>query len=550
MDSVHASLKRRQTDYIDQIEPTIAFLQGTNPDFAEQINSLCVLPMGHRFKSFDPEDWSFQQLNLEDRAKHLSTLFLEDLGDFIQEYIDPHFGFSRYAERLGRSANTFDELQWALGQEPSLIQKMALEILTQRIELIQPKLVCFSVPFPGNLFSSLLCGKHIKENFQEVKVAFGGGFVNTELRDLKATEVFQSTDFISLDDGERPLQLIWEHLAHGKLYFKRTFILKDAEVKYFNNALEADYAFDQVGTPDFSDLKLDRYISVLEIANPMHRLWSDGVWNKLTMAHGCYWGKCTFCDISLDYIARYEPLQAGLIVDRMEELSKQTGIKGFHFVDEAAPPKLMRQVAQELIRRKLQFEWWTNVRFEKTFDDELCQTLAQSGCIAVSGGLEVASDRLLKLIDKGVSVAQVARVCQSFTNAGILVHAYLMYGYPTQTLQETIDSLEYVRQLFESGIVQSGYWHQFALTAHSPIVKDPIRYQIEIQPKTITFANNDVSYRDLSGIDHTQFTAGLQKAMYNFLHDYGYDFPLQDWFDFPIPATTVAPDAIESYLKA
>lgn len=54
-----------------------------------------------------------------------------------------------------------------------------------------------------------------------------------------------------------------------------------------------------------------------------------------------------------------------------------------------------------------------------------------------------------------------------------MVHAYLMYGFPTQTAQETIDSLEMVRQMFEQGIIQSGFWHQFAMTAHSPVGLDP-----------------------------------------------------------------------------
>ena len=539
---------RKKADYLDQIDPVITFLQGKNPAFATQILTLCHLPMGDRFKGFDPEDWSYQQLDPADQAKYLATLFLEDIGDFIQQEIDPHFGFSRYAERLGRSANSFKEIDKELAKPTTLIQNWANEILREKMEQLQPELICFSIPFPGNLFSSLSCGKFIKTQFPSVKVALGGGFVNTELRDLTTTKVFQCCDFITLDDGERPLELILNHLKHKKHYFKRTFILNDHQVQYINNALEADLPFEQTGSPDYSDLKLDQYISVLEVANPMHRLWSDRVWNKLTMAHGCYWGKCTFCDISLDYIARYEPLKAEMIVNRMEIIAKQTGITGFHFVDEAAPPKLMRQVAEELIQRGLKLEWWTNVRFEKSFDLALCEILAKGGCIAVSGGLEVASDRLLQLIDKGVSVKQVAKVGQAFTDSGIMVHAYLMYGYPTQTVQETIDSLEYVRQLFEVGIIQSGYWHQFALTVHSPIFKDPEGYQIKILPSKIDFANNDVAYQDLSGIDHGQFSAGLKKAMYNFLHDYGYDLPLQDWFDFEVPATTLPPDLIESYL--
>jgi hypothetical protein len=305
-----------------------------------------------------------------------------------------------------------------------------------------------------------------------------------------------------------------------------------------------------VGTPDYSDLLLDKYISVIEIVNPMHRMWSDGRWNKLTMAHGCYWGKCTFCDISLDYIKIYEPVAANLLCDRMEEMIAQTGENGFHFVDEAAPPALMRALALEILRRKLAVTWWTNIRFEKSFTKDLCLLLKASGCIAVSGGLEVASDRLLKLIDKGVTVEQVAKVTRNFTEAGVMVHAYLMYGYPTQTIQETVDSLEMVRQLFEVGVLQSGFWHQFAMTAHSPVGLYPEKFGVIKETEVIgTFANNDINYTDSTGIDHDKFSFGLKKSLFNFMHGICFDYELQDWFEFKIPKTKISPDFIFDALQ-
>ncbi len=279
-------------------------------------------------------------------------------------------------------------------------------------------------------------------------------------------------------------------------------------------------------------------------------MWSDGRWNELTMAHGCYWGKCTFCDISLDYIKVYEPVDAKLIVDRMEELILKTRQNGFHFVDEAAPPALMREVALEVLRRQISVSWWTNIRFEKSFTGDLCILLKASGCIAVSGGLEVAFDRLLKLIDKGVSAEQVAHVTRNFTEAGILVHAYLMYGYPTQTVQETVDSLEMVRQLFEAGVLQSGFWHQFAMTAHSPVGIYPEKFGVVKEAEAIgTFANNDINYIDKTGIDHDKFSFVLKKSLYNFMHGICFEYKLQDWFDFKIPKVTVPSDYIEKALR-
>ncbi|WP_313214972.1 B12-binding domain-containing radical SAM protein [Soonwooa sp.] len=539
-------------DYISSIDAVIRFLQGKNSTFADSIVQDAYLPEASRFSQLDDLEWAFGTMSFQDKAKHLATLYLEDLSDLIIEAVDENFGFSRYAERLGRSANSFDELYSELQKEPTYIDQITLSELEDLIQKTNPKMVGFSVPFPGNLYSAFRCAQYIKQNYSNIKISMGGGFPNTELRSLNDVRVFEFFDFILLDDGEAPIEQVLKYINNEVeiSYLKRTFVLQNNEVVYINNPQIRDYKFSEVGTPDYSDLKLNQYISVIEVVNPMHRLWSDGRWNKLTMAHGCYWGKCTFCDISLDYIKVYEPIAAKQIVDRMEELIETTQNTGFHFVDEAAPPALMREVALEILKRKLSVTWWTNIRFEKSFTYDLCRLLKASGCIAVSGGLEVASDRLLKLIDKGVTVDQVAIVNRNFTEAGIMIHAYLMYGFPTQTTQETIDSLEMVRQLFEIGILQSGFWHQFAMTAHSPVGLNPEKYNVINHSLEVgAFANNDMIHEEKSGLDHQQFSYGLKKSLFNYMHGVGFDLSLQDWFDFKVPRTSVPKFYIEDVLN-
>jgi hypothetical protein len=542
---------RLKQSYIRTIDPVISFLHDKNPTLAHVIGEQNYLPEASRFQQVTDLEWAFGSMGVRDKARHLATLYLEDISDLIINEVDPHFGFSRYAERLGRSASTFHELHDALNAPLTYIDDLLVAILAEKIQAEQPDLVAITAPFPGNLYSALRCGQWIKKHHPQIKVAFGGGYANTELRSLQEPRVFEFVDFITLDDGETPLMNLLEHLKGGRELkdLKRTFCCIDGKVTYLNGSKDSDVKQKDVGIPDYSDLKLNQYLSVIEIANPMHRLWSDGRWNKLTLAHGCYWGKCTFCDISLSYIKDYEFTTAPLLVDRMEAMIKQTGNNGFHFVDEAAPPALMRDVAIEIIRRGLTVVWWTNIRFEKSFTKDLCQLLVRSGCIAVSGGLEVASDRLLELIDKGVTVSQVAQVADHFTQAGILVHAYLMYGFPTQTAQETVDSLEVVRQLVENGVVHSGFWHQFALTAHSPVGLNPDAYKIEIlNPTPGSFANNDLEHADPTGADHALFSEGLKKSLFNYMHGIGLDMPLQDWFDFKIPRTQIPKNYIARIL--
>ena len=529
--------------YQDTIEPVIAFLQGRDSTLSHRINTRDFLPEGPRFFSLDAYDdedsadplaWAFGALGSHDRARHLATLYLNDLSDVLRDAADDRFEFVRYAESLASSQPTFNPLAEALAAHPTLMDLRLQKLTMQAVEKHQPSLVILSVPFPGAMYAALRIAQTIKAKYPKIKIALGGGYVNTELRELTEPRLFDYVDFISLDSGERPLLNILEHLD-GKRSVERlvrTFVRNAAGQVQYMNWQEPDIPFEDVGVATWDGLPLNSYLSLLDMLNPMHRLWSDGRWNKLTVAHGCYWKKCSFCDVSLDYISRYETASASLLVDRIEQIVAETGQTGFHFVDEAAPPKALKALAEELLRRKVMISWWGNIRFEKTFTPDLAELLAKSGCIAMSGGLEVASDRLLNLMKKGVTVEQVARVTKGFSDAGILVHAYLMYGFPTQTVQETVDALEYVRQLFENGCIQSGFFHRFTCTVHSPVGKNPEEYGITLIPlPPVSFAKNDIAFNDPSGIDHDALGLGLKKAIYNFMHGVGLEQEVHTWFD-------------------
>jgi radical SAM superfamily enzyme YgiQ (UPF0313 family) len=482
----------------------------------------------------------------------MSTLYLEDISDLITETVDPYFGFSRYAESLANALSDFTEMEKRVEETNYLTTQVLEKILREKLREVKPELVAITIPFPGNLFAALKCGKIIKKINPKIKIAIGGGYCNTELRKLTDDRIFKYVDFITLDDGEAPIKCLLEYLDGFcvRQDLKRTFLFNNGVTQFIDGAVEKDVPQREVGTPDYRDLLLDKYLSILEVANPMHRLWSDGRWNKLTMAHGCYWGKCTFCDINLDYIGRYEPVSASILCDRIELMIEQTGERGFHFVDEAAPPALMRDLAIELLRRKIQITWWANIRFEKAFTPDLCRLLAEAGCVAISGGLEVASDRLLGLIQKGVTVEQVTRVAHAFTQAGVMVHAYLMYGFPTQTNQETIDSLEIVRQLFLHDIIKSGFWHRFTMTAHSPVGRDPGLFQVEnVGPTFMGFAENDLWHSDPFGADHEKYSEGLRLSLYNYMNGLGLNKKLAIWFSFPIVKTTIPPRYIQKVLN-
>jgi len=551
--------------YLATITPAVAFLQGRDPSIGHRIAGRNFLPEGPRFASLDayisdPNDdeggdplaWAFGVLGVQDRARHFATLYLNDVADVLREAVDPRFEFVRYAESIAQSQPTFEPLAQALAAPFNLVDSTLRDLTLEAVARHMPNLVLVSAPFPGNVYAAFRIAQAIKARHPEIVTALGGGFVNTELRELSEPRVFDYFDYVTLDDGERPLLALLEHLRgeRGQARLVRTFV--GSPVRYID-AGEPDIPYAEVGTPTWDGLPLDRYLSILDMLNPMHRLWSDGRWNKLTVAHGCYWKKCTFCDVSLDYISRYDGIAAATLVDRIETIIEETGQSGFHFVDEAAPPKALKALAEELHKRNRAISWWGNIRFEKSFTPELCRQLADSGCIAVSGGLEVASDRLLKLMQKGVSVDQVARVTRAFTDAGILVHAYLMYGFPTQTVQDTVDALEYVRQLFAAGCIQSGFFHRFACTVHSPVGLHPEQFGIQLQTRlqplpAVTFAKNDVAFIDPTGVDHDALGIALNKALYNYMHGIGLDEDVRNWFSMRVPRTRVPRHFIERAL--
>src|SRR5581483_10275299 len=333
--------------YHATIAPAIAFLQNRDPTIGHRIATRQFLPEGSRFASLDvyvsedggdPLAWAFGALGVQDRARHLATLYLNDIADVLRDAIDPRFEFVRYAESLAQSQPTFDPLAEALAAPMNLIDETLRALTLEAIGRHHPDVVLLSVPFPGSVYAAFRIAQAVKAHDARIVTVLGGGYVNTELRELAEPRVFDFFDYVTLDAGEKPLLALVEHLRGERPREKlvRTFVGRPSGRRFeYINTPEPDIAFDDAGTPTWDGLPLHDYLSLLDMLNPMHRLWSDGRWNKLTVAYGCYWKKCSFCDVTLDYISRYDVASASTLCDRIETIVAETGQTGFHFVDEA-----------------------------------------------------------------------------------------------------------------------------------------------------------------------------------------------------------------------
>jgi hypothetical protein len=514
--------------HLAAIDPVVRFLQGRDRTLAPRILDTPFLPRGPRLAAADLS--AFGPLAVDDAARHLATLYLADLADLVTSCIDDGFSLIRYQHHLAVGPASFDPIAERLARTTLL--DTWLDALADTIDA---DVVGLTVPFPGNLYGALRIARRVKA--RGAYVVLGGGYVNTELRDVAEPRLWDHVDALTYDDGEGPLLALLDWREGGGDRRHRT---RTREGLHTNPAPDVPAA---VGAW-YGDLRLDRYLQLVDSLNPAHRLWSDGRWNKITLAHGCYWRKCSFCDIQLDYIARFAPARTTQLVDVMEEVVAETGQSGFHFVDEAAPPRGMRDLALELLARRLPVTWWGNIRFEATFTPDLCRLLSAAGLVAVTGGLEVASDRLLAAMEKGVTIEQVARASAAFRKAGVLVHAYLMYGFPTQTEEETVDALEIVRQLFAAGVLSSAFWHRFVLTRHSGMARDPGRYGAVVPPLPPSFAANDLPHFDPTGADHDRFDDVLPQALAAWKLGQQLDRPAHTWFDGITEPTREPPDRI------
>jgi hypothetical protein len=116
-------------------------------------------------------------------------------------------------------------------------------------------------------------------------------------------------------------------------------------------------------------------------------------------------------------------------------------------------------------------------------------------------------------------------------------------------VHDTVDALELVRQLFAAGCIQSGFFHRFVCTVHSPVGRDPAAYGVTLQPlPALGFARNDVAFVDPTGTDHDALGVGLKKALYNYMHGIGLDEDVRSWFAAKVPRTRIARHRIERAL--
>jgi len=583
--------------WLASIDRIIAFLQGRDHERGHLLAlANGCFPGGPRVDAFLAERGGDLRT---DEAGLFASKLLADLADFINCSLDRGFSLVRYTPKMEGSLKTglgdFSEVQ--KGLDGFIMKNFYLPMLDEEWEILEKSreiikrsgntggrfLLGLTIPFPGCLSGALVCADSAKKRFgSAVITAAGGGYVNTELRFLDCPDFFEYFDYLTFDRGYGALLSILEHYSAGE----KSALPPEAGGRFYktmyrcqgmviapdgtgSSAAAQKMAFledEAVRTnfPDYSAVDFSRYLYPVDDANPMHRLWSDGHWLKAFLAHGCYWHSCAFCDITLDYIKNFVLVDTGAFFNHLREQAEQTGVYGIHLCDEAAPVSSLLEFA--LLNREAghPLNYWGNIRFEKNFCPDTAAVLAAGGLIGVSGGLEVITESGLKRLGKGIDLESAVKACASFKEAGVLTHAYLIYGYWDEDEQEIMDSAETLRQLFSHGLLDSAFWHKFILTRHSRIYAEKARgLHLDLTIKNVpflmhkggdepglrnsgvVFSLNDLSFEGEEKYD--KYSEGLDLLLGIWMAGET-EFPVKDAFPFRVKPPSVAPDLVSVFL--
>ena len=531
--------KNAWINWIDKIMALLVENKSGRETLHEFVRSAHV-PRGSRMETY------LAGLNREvsvDDGYMLSSLALADLADYITAVYDNNFALIRYAESICASDSSLEEILKTT--ESPVLKDFLSPIIDSLFKTSSEKtLFCVSIPFPGTFSAGLFICKQLKSLYGDnAIISIGGGYVNTALRSLDKSSLSEYVDFISYDKG---YGFYTEFLNSDLSTFDTNQNFTNEDFKKSIQEIEA-YMTKNVA-PDYTGIDFTKYPRLADDVNPMHRIWSDGAWLKAYLAHGCYWHRCLFCDTKLDYVNCYKPVNVENLYSSLLQQAKQTGVQGVHFVDEASPPVLLEKFA--FLNKDSALTFWGNIRYEKAFSRDLADILAKGGLIGVSGGIEMASGEGLSNINKGIDIETLVGSLASFKEAGILTHAYMIYGYYNETPQMLIDSVETLRQLFKVGLLDSSFFHKFTLTKHSTLFaeweqgKHPDLHPIF--PKN-SFTDYELHFKGEEKSE--KYGAPLSQAVNAWMHKKGLDKPVEKWFNFPMPKPTIKKDFIEKALE-
>ena len=357
----------------------------------------------------------------------------QGLRIFSEEYAPTRLSAHGFVmrHRIERSAEIVEALS---DERENPFLEYFREVTLPAVQALDPDLIGVSLTFPSQAIPALTLAKLVKAWKPGVHITVGGGlmaYVADKLSNQPA--VWDLIDSMVLLEGERPLLQLCEHVEGKRDLASVTNVIYRGDDGAPVKTPQLDpLDIKELPTPDFDGLPLDKYLTP-ELVMP------------LAATRGCYWGKCVFCTLYTVIGPGYRGRTIEQTVDDMRHLNERYGVRSFYLAIEDLPPNMAKRFPEAILEAGLDVSWWADARLEhEVFDEETCRLLAKSGCKRLAFGYESASDRVLEKMCKGIDPSESLKMIRRVHDAGISVTLYAMVGFPTETEEEALSTLDVI----------------------------------------------------------------------------------------------------------
>lgn len=422
------------------------------------------------------KEFKNKDLNIDSRIPH-------QMMDVLKVAFAPYSEYTPWKSFL-HSYNYQSIKDFACSKENNIFYNFLLKY-GKRYNFKKYDFVGISLPLENSLYYAFTLGKYIKENAPNTKVVFGGAII-TRLWDdfLKYPEIFDTyCDNLLVGDGDNSL------IQYANYIKKKISPEKVAGLVYRND--NSQLIFNETENVDINEIVLPSYKRLDMSKYPKQILLN------IQFSRGCPWGQCAFCTFSYPYRKKYSILSPEKAVDMVEELVKKYNVRNFYVVDETLQFKFFIGFAEELVKRNIKISYDCRLRFSESYTLETFKLLAKSGLRSIFWGYEAESERVLKLMNKGLNPEIRYSILKNAKDAGIINKLGFIFGFPSETEDEIMQTISFIKNNYKKIFDMFGI-SIFSLEKNSHIIKSPEN-----------FAISQIKRKSDLGISHSYYDATI-----------------------------------------
>lgn len=329
----------------------------------------------------------------------------------------------------------------------------------------EPSLVGISVTATSQIIPAFTLARLLRERSKDIHITMGGSVFTKLIDNLRRPHrLFELVDSFIVFEGEHALLNLIEQIEGNKDFSKvPNLVYRDGGETRVNEPFHIE-DINSLPTPEYDGFPLDLYLS------PMRVLPLQG-------SRGCYWRKCTFCNLHVDHL-RFRLRDLDLVLEDIAKLKEEYKTNYLFFSDECMPVRQLDNLSSRLISEGNDIKWMGGVRFDKSLSKEIIKKARDAGCLKMVFGLESSNKRILSLMDKGIEAGIVRNIVEYCLDSDVAVHMYVIVGFPSETRKEALETLDFV--ISNEGLMKSRGASclpcLFELEKHAPIMRDPGKY--------------------------------------------------------------------------